>query len=249
MKRSDELSLMDVFLLIKKNVFKILVVTVVFAIVTGLFTSFFVEVEYTSSMKLVVINKSHEETMTISDVQMSTLLIGDCIELIKSRDLMESIKDSLGIKDISANQLAENIEIDSPTGTRTLDIRVTDNDRIRSKRIADEIYNKGGPLIREKLDVKRVDVIESPVIPTSPSAPNVQRNIILGGFFGMILIIAILIIGKLTNNKLSSSDEIEDELGLTVLASIPKSGVQGRKRAHRQYVSPELKDGSAEGSL
>ena len=246
MNRSDELSLMDVVVLIKKNLFKILASAVICAIVTGLFTAFFVEPEYTASMKMVVINKSQEETMTISDVQMSTLLIGDCIEIIKSRDLMESIKDSLAIKDLSANQLAENIDIESPTGTRTLDIRVSDADRIRAKRIADEIFNKGGPLIKEKLDVKQIDVIESPIIPSSPSSPNVQRNVILGGLAGAILIIAFVVIAKLTNNKLTTVEEIESELGVTVLASIPKSGVQGRKRAHRSVLNHEHGSGDME---
>ena len=199
-------------------------------------------------MKLVILNKN-QTVLTYSDVQISTQLVGDCIEILKSRDLMEGIKDSLNIDDISANDLASNIEIDSPVGTRVLVIKVTDTNAIRAKRIADAIYELGGEYIKNSLDVYSVNIIEQPVVATSPSSPNVQRNTILGGIAGAILMIALAVIKRLTNNKLTTVEEIESELGVTVLASIPKSGIQAKKRIHRSVIAPNEEAQNQSGGI
>ncbi len=235
MNKRDELSLMDLFSLIKKHIWQILISGVVCALVSGLVAAFFVQPKFSSSMKLIIINQN-QSVATYSDFQMSAQLVGDCVEIIKSRDLMEEIIDSLSIEDLSPNQLASNIEVDSPTGTRVLLIQVSDSEKIRAKRIADALYDIGADYIRDALAVDYINLIEKPVVPTSPSSPNVERTAILGGLVGFILMVAFIVIKKLLNTKLSSAEEIEAELGITILACIPKAVPQSKRKGHRKAM-------------
>ena len=202
----------------------------------GLYTYFLVDDKYTASMKLVVNNKS-SDIITLSEVQVSSRIVGDCMEFVKSRDLMEDIIESLGIYDMSPSQLMDSISISSPDETRILNISVTDTNPVRAKLIADEIFIQGGRLMEQKLDVKSVEIFETPVVPSSPSSPNMKVNVIIGILVGMIIVFLILFVRKMTNTKIFSSSEIEHELGLTVLTSIPRiedTLTQTKKKARKK---------------
>lgn len=222
MNRSEELGFMDIFLIIRANIYKLIIAGIIGGLLMGVFTYFFVDDKYTASMRMVVNNKSND-IITLSEVQVSSRIVGDCMEMIKSRDLMEDIIEALGIYDMSATQLINSISVSSPDETRILNVSVTDTNPVRAKLIADEIFIQGSRLMEQKLDVNSVEIFETPIVPESPSSPNLKSNILVGGLAGVLIVFAILFVLKITNTKLYSSAEVEHELGLSVLASIPKA--------------------------
>ena len=108
-KRDDivEINLGELFSILLGRAFLIISAGLFFAL-TGLFVSkFVVHPVFESTTKIYILNKEENQTVTYSDVQISTQLTSDYAELIKSRYVlnvqMELILDKILVKIVITN--------------------------------------------------------------------------------------------------------------------------------------------------
>ena len=71
-------------------------------------------------------------------------------------------------------------------------------------------------------DYVKTEITSSGNVPSSPSNANATRNAIIFGVIGAILICAILVIIFIFDDKIKTPDDIEKQLGLSVLGAIPE---------------------------
>ena len=72
--------------------------------------------------------------------------------------------------------------------------------------------------------------------PSSPSAPKPTRNAVIAGFGGLLLGLALALVGEQLDRRVRQSKDLEEVFGLPVLASVPKSkalGAQNGKALER----------------
>lgn len=79
-----------------------------------------------------------------------------------------------------------------------------------------------GDDVNDTTDYVRTTPTSSGKVPTSPSNANSTRNAIIFGVIGAILICAILVIIFIFDDKIKTPDDIEKQLGLSVLGAIPE---------------------------
>ena len=64
-----------------------------------------------------------------------------------------------------------------------------------------------------------------------PSSPNISRNTAVGIIIGVLLAIAWIVVSMMLNDTITSEEDVEKYLNLTVLASVPERGTDaGRRR-------------------
>ena len=94
-----EINLGELLSVILGRAFLIISAGVFFAL-AGLFISKFVlHPTYESTTKIYILNKEENQTVTYSDVQISTQLTQDYAELIKSRYVLEEVAQRLNLVD------------------------------------------------------------------------------------------------------------------------------------------------------
>jgi capsular polysaccharide biosynthesis protein len=64
--------------------------------------------------------------------------------------------------------------------------------------------------------------VDRALVPTRPIPPSINMITLLAGMIGIILGLFIIYIIEIFDDTFSSQESIEDELGLTVIAIIPK---------------------------
>jgi tyrosine-protein kinase len=77
-----------------------------------------------------------------------------------------------------------------------------------------------------------VHLVQPAVPPSSPSSPKPARNAVIGGLAGLIIGLAIALGAEQFDRRLRRPEEIEQETGLPLLATVPKS------RALRRPLEP-----------
>jgi succinoglycan biosynthesis transport protein ExoP len=94
----------------------------------------------------------------------------------------------------------------------------------------------GSPALQEQLRSRREDLkilsslqtgnaelVQEATPPASPSSPKPRRNGLIGAFLGLLLGIALALGREQLDRRLKHPDELEEQFGLPLLTSIPKS--------------------------
>lgn len=240
------INLLDIIYILRKNVFKMFVVGLAAAIVMFCYTKTIPPV-YQSNAKMVLKVITSESLTTYSDVQIAVGLVNDCVEIIKSRQLMQEVIDKLGL-DYTPDVLLSNISITVPADTRVLRLSVNDTDPETAQKIAEAVCELAESSVASSVGVDSIKTFERPSTPIYPVSPNVYKNTILGAIFGALVVAAFEIVKMLLNNRIYTPDDVENQFGLSVFASIPYIGEDDglkrrtRKKAHSDNAGEEVGD-------
>lgn len=216
----------------------ILLAGIFMALVAFVGTKLLITPQYTSVTKVYVFNKQSDNTgTTMTDLQTGTLLTKDYMELAKSRPVLEQVIAVLNL-DITPSELRDMISVETPADTRILSISVQNPDPKQAKEIADAVRESVCIQITDIMNVDTVNTVEDGNLPTSPSSPNVMKNLVLGGMLGVILAIGIIVLIHILNDTIKTPDDVERHLGLNVLANIPIA--EGAKKSKKVKGSRQL---------
>ena len=239
--RDDEVTidLMELFsaLWAKKTI--IILSAIFMALVAFVGTKMFVTPKYTSVTKLYVMAKNDDSSAsaTYSELQSGSMLTKDYMELVKSRPVLEKTISKLKL-DVTPEELAGMITTETPTDTRIMSISVTDDDPKEAKQIADTLRKAVSVQITEIMNADSVNTVEEGNLPTSPSSPNVKKNMMLGAMLGLVISMGFVVLIFLLDDTVKTPDDVEKYLGLNVLVSIPiPEGSSAPKRAKQQRES------------
>ena len=216
-----EINLGELFSVLLARAFLIISAGVFFAL-AGLFLSkFVIHPVYESTTKIYILNKEENQTVTYSDVQISTQLTQDYAELIKSRYVLEEVIQRLNLIDTTYDDLSDVLRVDTPSDTRIVAITAKDEDPLMAMKIANCIREVASEHITNVMDIDAINVAETANVPTKKSSPSVARWTVIAGFLGAVLIAFFVVLGYLLDDTIKSNDDVERYLGMSTLALIP----------------------------
>ena len=169
-----EIDLGEIFHVLLGRLGIIILSGIVLGLISIVGTMLFIDPQYESTTKIVVLSKQDNNTLTNQDMQTSTLLTKDYAELIKSRTVELNL-------DLEHKELLEKISVENQTDTRIVAISVRDEDPYMASQIANAIRDVASVHIQEVMDVDAVNVVETANIPNEPASPSLVKNGILGG--------------------------------------------------------------------
>ncbi|QOV18882.1 protein-tyrosine kinase [Blautia liquoris] len=195
-----------------------------------LVTKVFITPKYTSTTKLYVLTKQDSNTVTNGDLQAGAMLTKDYMELIKSRQVTESVINDLNL-DITDEELLGKMDVTTPTDTRVITIKVSDDDPYEASKIANAVRNEAAEHIQKVMNTEAVNVVEQANIPDTPDSPSMKKNAVIGAFLGAVAAIAIVLINYMSNDTIKTSEDVERYLNLSTMGVIPlEDGNQKKKK-------------------
>ena len=224
MKEQDKIEI-DVIQMLKA-LWKRKLVIVIVAIVTGMiafaYSSFVIKPEFTSTTRIYVVNRNQGDKpgLTNQDLQAGTYLVKDYREIILSQDVLEKVVTDLGLT-INAKALAKKVQVTVPADTRIVSILVSDHKPDEASRIANALREVAAQKIISVTRVSDVTTLEEARPATSSSSPNIRRNTILGFGAGAGLVIVVVLLIELLDDRVKRPEDIEEVMHLSLLGVIP----------------------------
>lgn len=240
MDTEKEINIIDIFNIIKNNIAKIVIVGIITAIISFSYTKLCITPLYRSDAKMVIKVISNETFTTYSDVQIAVGLVNDCVEIIKSRQLMQKVIDKLELE-CTPEQLLSSVNISVPQDTRVLKLSVLSPDPKIAKSIAETICETTEEYTGDYVGVDSIKTFEVPNTPIAPSSPNVMQNTLLGGMVGAFLTAAVCFLISMFNKKITTQEDAERLLGLTVFSSIPYRGDSASENESSKPIKEKVK--------
>ena len=215
----------DVFAMLKtlwKRKFSIVLVALVFAIAAFGYSAFLAKKEYQSTSRIYVVSRQNQENnaLTNSDLQAGSYLVKDYREIILSQNVLTQAIEELKL-DMTPAELSKKISVSVPTDTRILSITAKDGDPKEAARIANGLRNVAAEKIISVTKVSDVTTLDEAEVPQSPSSPNIRRNVLLGFIAGAGLLVVLLVVVEVLDDRVKRPEDIEELMGLTLLGVVP----------------------------
>ena len=215
----------DVFAMLKtlwKRKFSIVLVALVFAIAAFGYSAFLAKKEYQSTSRIYVVSRQNQDNnaLTNSDLQAGAYLVKDYREIILSQNVLSQAIEELKL-DLTPAELSKKISVSVPTDTRILSITAKDGDPKESARIANGLRNVAAEKIISVTKVSDVTTLDEAEVPQSPSSPNIRRNVLLGFIAGAGLMVVLMVVVEVLDDRVKRPEDIEELMGLTLLGIVP----------------------------
>ncbi|MBZ2079331.1 capsular biosynthesis protein CpsC [Streptococcus parasanguinis] len=215
----------DVFAMLKtlwKRKFSIVLVALVFAIAAFGYSAFLAKKEYQSTSRIYVVSRQNQDNnaLTNSDLQAGSYLVKDYREIILSQNVLSQAIEELKL-DLTPAELSKKISVSVPTDTRILSITAKDGNPKEAARIANGLRNVAAEKIISVTKVSDVTTLDEAEVPQSPSSPNIRRNVLLGFVAGAGLMVVLMVVVEVLDDRVKRPEDIEELMGFTLLGIVP----------------------------
>ena len=221
-KNTLEIDVLQLFRALWKRKLVILLVAIITSSVAFAYSTFVIKPEFTSTTRIYVVNRNQGEKsgLTNQDLQAGSYLVKDYREIILSQDVLEKVVSDLKL-DLTPKGLANKIKVTVPVDTRIVSISVNDRVPEEASRIANSLREVAAQKIISITRVSDVTTLEEARPAISPSSPNIRRNTVIGAGLGASLVIVVVLLIELFDDRVKRPEDIEDVMEISLLGVIP----------------------------
>lgn len=245
MKDTEEISLIEILNILTSNIWKIISTTIIGIVLAALVTFFLITPKYTSTTDIVVNNTATaatDNTITQAGLQANLTLLNTYQSLVSRPLVLEpAIAEVPEAAGMTSDELADNVTVSMDADSLLFTISVENESPYIAANLANAIAVSFSEVVQEVLQVENVSIVTPAAPAESPTSPNVMLNIIIGALLGLIIGVVLQLIRAMMDNSVKSSDII-DELGWTLLGSIPQ--MDKSKVEDTRFKGSATKDGS-----
>ena len=224
MKEQEKFEI-DVFQLVKvlwKRKFLIVLTAIIAGLAAFAYSSFVIKPQYTSTTRIYVVNRNQADKpgLTNQDLQAGAYLVKDYREIILSQDVLEKVVADQKLT-MDAKTLGKKVSVTVPADTRIVSISVRDGKPEEASRIANALREVAAQKIISVTRVSDVTTLEEARPATSPSSPNIRRNTMMATIAGVGIVIVIVLLVELLDDRVKRPEDIEEVMHISLLGVIP----------------------------
>ncbi len=221
-----EISLSDILEVLKKSWKLIIILGLVAALIGFIVNQYILVPTYTASSRLYIMNSASGNSYTengdmivsTTDLSSSLMLSKDYVEILKSTRVTEAAQQRMGLLSLRDY----NISVNAGTDTRMIRIVVKGTDQKGVAKLANILTEEFTACVQQIMHMDNVTVIDSATVPPVPSGPAKLKNTVLSGMVGVMLALAIAFLRFFLDTTIKTSEDVERQLNLPVLAKIPE---------------------------
>lgn len=237
-KEEIQINLGELLYYLLEHVWMIIFVCLLGAVLIFCYNKFFITPQYMSTTSAYILDRESSGSTEISqsDMQVSTQLIKDCLEVVTSRTVLNTVIEQLSLHE-TYGTLKNKISASASTDTRILKISVTDPNPQQAKEIADAVREVTGEQVKNVMGIEAVNVLDEGNMPTGPCSPNTNRNVLLGVLALFFVSAVICVIRFVMDDTVKTQDDVEKYFGLSMLGAIPSADAPEHTRSGRRKAN------------
>lgn len=190
---------------------------------------------YSSQGTLYLINENTDSEQSKNewtvDYTLANVVIEDTMYLLKSRTVLNTVGDEVGIKN-GYGALRSSITINNPEDTRVLEITATASSPELAKNIVDTLSKVGPEAAERQLSYGNLRVFEEGTINNWPINTVSFMGFLKFGLIAGVAVYVVFLCMFLFDNYIHTEDDIERYLGLSVIGDIPDADAPKKKNKY-----------------
>lgn len=214
----NQINLVELFFYMLKRAWLICLVGLFGALLIGGYTYLFSTPIYQSSATIYIADMN---TLSIQDLQLGSSLTVDYTIMANTQNVAMGAMTSLGIEDqMTYQQFLQMINVKNPQDSHMLQITATNPDPVTAADMANAMAEQLQIQIAHIMDTKKPSTVQKALVPRQPVGPNLLKRMAEGFILAAGLVCGIYFFLFLYKDTISSEEDVEKHLGLTVISSI-----------------------------
>ena len=237
----EEIDLKDYLLYLKDKILFILITIILLFGTIFIYDKFIKVPMYKTYTTIALVKSNQESSYTQTDLNVNKSFVTTYSVIVKGKNVLNKTIDDLDLN-YSIDKLAKRITVSSPDDSQLIKITVTDESPIMAYKIAKTVAKEFSNEVMQTWDMNNIRVSEDPEISNSISNNTLYRDLLLGIIGGLVLSCGVLFIIYYFDDTIKYNENIEEELGLPVLAKVFKSRVEdvAKKKGKKNTKMSEL---------
>ena len=228
-----EIDLAEVFFVLVRKWFILLLACLAAAAVTFGVTKFLITPQYEATSMIYILGKTTSISNNIN-LQLSQQLTVDFQTLATSRPVLEAVIKDCNL-DTTYEKLLATVKVENPSNTSILKMTATNKDPKLAAAISNAMSTETANRVAEVMVTDKPSQVEEAVVPDKKASPSVMRDTAVGGLVGLLLAVAVIVVMHITDDTIKTEDDVKKYLNLSTLAAFPldKSVQKDKKDARR----------------
>lgn len=228
-EENEVIDLTEILSAVRQHLLELIFVTLVAALVGFTASKFLMNPKYDSSALMIVNTRQDVNANVTSDqINSATQLVSTYSIIIKSDTVLQRVIDNLGLN-LTYAQLNKRVTVAAVDDTQVMKITVQSDSPEWARQVCEQIITVAPNVIKEAVEAGSVKVISNPSLATEPVSPNIMKNTMLAAAVGFVLVIGIIVLQVLLDNKINTEEDVTKYLDMTVLGVIPQYDQGGKK--------------------
>lgn len=152
--------------------------------------------------------------------------VASYVDVVTTSVVLDEVISELGL-DLTAAELADEINASTPTNTVLINITVSDSDPSQSALIANTVGSVFIDLVENQLEKPadnsparvQIDTVEPAIAPISPASPSMPKNIALGLICGVAIGIGIAVLREVLDTRIRSKSDLRAITDIAVIGT------------------------------
>lgn len=228
-EENEVIDLTEILSAVRQHLLELIFVTLAAALVGFMASKFLMTPKYDSSALMIVNTRQDVNANVTSDqINSATKLVSTYSIIIKSDTVLQQVIDNLGLN-LTYAQLNKRVTVAAVDDTQVMKITVQSDSPEWARQVCEQIITVAPDVIKEAVEAGSVKVISNPSLATEPVSPNIMKNTMLAAAVGFVLVIGIIVLQVLLDNKINTEEDVTKYLDMTVLGVIPQYDQGGKK--------------------
>ena len=223
----EELDLKQLFKIFLNKRLHIIAIILLFLVIGSVYSFAFVKPKYKSYTTLVlaqtdvmVSENDKQQGITQSDLTLNQKLVSTYSELVKTKNVLREVISELKLN-VEEEELKKNVTVKLVEDTELIQITVTNRNALDAKNIANKIAEIFSDRIKEIYKINNITIVDEAEEATEPYNINHIRDLAIFMVIGLVVAVIYVLLTNLLDSTVKSAEDIEKELEVSVLASIP----------------------------
>lgn len=224
MEQEMTLDLKEIFQIIRKRLWLILLITILSTSASGAVSYYVLTPSYEASTAIIIGNSSkasEEYGYDYSDVMMFQQLAKTYGQIAESRTVAEKAARKIG-QDVSPEDVGSKITVTTSTDTQVMSITATSITREDAQYTANALSEA---FVEEAMRIfpsGNVQVMDWATFPKEPVSPRPMLNMAIAFFLGLMVSLGIIFLKEYLDNTIKSESDIQRLLDIPVIGIIPQ---------------------------
>lgn len=228
-EENEVIDLTEILSAVRQHLLELIFVTLAAALVGFTASKFLMNPKYESSALMIVNTRQDVNANVTSDqINSATKLVSTYSIIIKSDTVLQQVIDNLGLN-LTYAKLNKRVTVAAVDDTQVMKITVQSDSPEWARQVCEQIITVAPDVIKEAVEAGSVKVISNPSLATEPFSPNIMKNTMLAAAVGFVLVIGIIVLQVLLDNKINTEEDVTKYLDMTVLGVIPQYDQGGKK--------------------